>query len=84
MGVGGEMGDPFLTPNKSRDRVRAGRGEVLKKISGTLELIFFRSKEGGKPGTFFFVHNRDLSILRYKNACQSKPNLAIILFVGLN
>ena len=49
-GVGeGEMGDPFLTPNKSRGCRRAGG--VLKKILGTLELIFFRS-EGGNQEHF--------------------------------
>lgn len=30
-GWGGEMGDPFLTPNKSRGRRRAGRGGGTEK-----------------------------------------------------
>lgn len=30
-GWGGEMGDPFLTPNKSRGHRRAGRGGGTEK-----------------------------------------------------
>ena len=72
--VGERWGIPFLL--KIRAEVVRGQGGT-EKISGTLELIFFRSEGGGKPGTFCIVHNRDLSTLSYKKAHKSQLNLAI-------